>query len=54
LVKLEEPPAQDEDEDIDVVLMSPQQVEQAIIQGDITDAKTISGFFLAQAFLQKA
>lgn len=51
LEKLETPPAQDDDEDIEVVLMTPQELEQAILQGDPVDAKSISSFMLARPFL---
>lgn len=52
LEKLETPPEQDEDEDIEVVFMSPQQLETAIRQGELIDAKTIASFYLALPFLQ--
>lgn len=51
LEKLENPPAQDEDEDIEAVLMTPQELEQAILRGDPIDAKSICSFFLARPFL---
>ncbi len=51
LQKLETQPAQDEDEDIEVVLMTPQELEEAILEGDSVDAKSISSFFLAKRFL---
>lgn len=51
LEKLESPPAQDEDEDIEVVLMTPQELEQAILKGEAIDAKSISSFMLARPFL---
>ncbi|MDY7024169.1 MAG: NUDIX hydrolase [Cyanobacteriota bacterium] len=52
LEKLEKPPAQDEDEDIDVVLMTPQELEQAILEGEPVDSKTISSLLLAKPFLK--
>jgi ADP-ribose pyrophosphatase len=52
LEKLETPPAQDEDEDIEIVLMTPQELEQAILAGEPVDAKSISSFFLARSHLQ--
>jgi len=52
LEKLSMPPQQDEDEDIKVVLMSPEELTQAILAGDPVDAKSISSFFLAQSFLR--
>jgi ADP-ribose pyrophosphatase len=51
LEKLEQPPAQDEDEDIDVVLMTQQELEQEILKGERVDAKTITAFYLAKPFL---
>jgi ADP-ribose pyrophosphatase len=47
---LAKPPAQDEDEDIEVVLMSPQQFEAAVHRGDPIDAKTITSYFLARPY----
>jgi ADP-ribose pyrophosphatase len=51
LEKLELPLEQDEDEDIEVVLMTPAEVEQAIYSGDMTDGKSIASFMLAKPFL---
>jgi ADP-ribose pyrophosphatase len=51
LEKLETPPAGDEDEDIQIVLMTPQEFEQAILDGEPIDAKTMSSFLLARPFL---
>jgi len=48
---LDLPPAQDADEDIETVLMTPQALEQAILNGDAVDAKSICAFFMARAFL---
>lgn len=48
---VENPPAQDEDEDIETVLMTPQEVEAAIYAGDIADSKSISSFLLARSLL---
>lgn len=48
---LETPPEQDEDEDIETVLMTPEELEQAILQGVAIDAKSICSFFLARPFL---
>ncbi|AFY62154.1 NUDIX hydrolase [Synechococcus sp. PCC 6312] len=48
LEKLTTPPPQDEDEDIEVVLMSPEALEDAIYAGEIADAKTISAYFLTR------
>lgn len=51
LEKLEQPPEQDEDEDIEVVLMTPEELERAILAGEPVDAKSISSFFLARPLL---
>jgi ADP-ribose pyrophosphatase len=51
LEKLETPPKQDEDEDIETVLLTPEELETAILQGEPIDAKSITSFFLARPFL---
>ncbi|MEN8446320.1 MAG: NUDIX hydrolase [Cyanobacteria bacterium J06555_13] len=51
LEKLTEPLALDEDEDIEVVLMSAEDLEKAILQGTPVDAKTIAAFYMARAYL---
>ncbi len=51
LEKLDAPPHQDEDEDIETVLMSPAEFEQAILAGEPIDAKSIASFTLARPFL---
>ena len=51
LTKLETPPSQDEDEDMETVLMTPQELEAAILSGEPIDAKSICSFFLARPFL---
>lgn len=48
---LEKPPEQDDDEDMEVVLFTPQELESAILAGEPVDAKSISSFFLARQFL---
>ncbi|MEO1179668.1 MAG: NUDIX hydrolase [Cyanobacteria bacterium J06636_28] len=53
LEHLETPPEQDDDEDIAVVLMTPEDFEKAVIDGDGVDAKSIAGYFLAKPFLNK-
>jgi ADP-ribose pyrophosphatase len=53
LEKLEKPPAQDDDEDIEVVLFSPEELERAILAGEAIDAKSIASFFLARPFLKR-
>jgi ADP-ribose pyrophosphatase len=45
LEKLPNPPAQDEDEDIEVVLMEFKEFEKAIAQGEMVDAKSIASYF---------
>ncbi|MBD1894498.1 NUDIX hydrolase [Coleofasciculus sp. FACHB-712] len=52
LERLEIPPSQDVDEDIETILMTPQELEQVILAGEPVDAKSISSFFLARPFLQ--
>jgi ADP-ribose pyrophosphatase len=51
LEKLETPPDQDEDEDMETLLMTPEQLEQAILAGEPVDAKSICSFFLARPYL---
>ncbi|MFN6517731.1 MAG: NUDIX hydrolase [Nostoc sp. CreGUA01] len=51
LEKLETPPAQDGDEDIETVFLTPEELEKAILHGEPVDAKSISSFFLARPFL---
>ncbi|NJN63230.1 MAG: NUDIX hydrolase, partial [Coleofasciculaceae cyanobacterium RL_1_1] len=51
LTKLETPPDQDNDEDIEVVLMTPTELETAILAGEPVDAKSISSFLLAKPHL---
>lgn len=48
-----EAPSQEEDEDMENVLMTPQELEDAILAGEPVDAKSISSFFLARPFLKK-
>lgn len=50
LTKLDNPPAQDADEDIEVLLFTPEEFEAAIKRGDRIDAKTIASFYLAKPF----
>ncbi|NEQ68809.1 MAG: NUDIX hydrolase, partial [Symploca sp. SIO2D2] len=49
--KLEIPPQQDEDEDIEVVLMTVPELEEAILSGEPIDAKSICSLILARPFL---
>ena len=51
LEKLEKPPEQDIDEDIETVFLTPAELEEAILSGEAIDAKSISSFFLARPFL---
>ena len=51
---LDQPPKQDADEDMETVLLSPQELEQAILDGEPVDAKSISSFLLARPFLKSA
>ena len=51
LEKLEIPREQDEDEDIEVLLMSPGQVAEAIASGELTDAKTIAAYAMVRSLL---
>ena len=53
LEKLAAPPQQDEDEDIEVVLMSEEELEQAILSGEPIDGKSIACFYMAKAYLRK-
>ncbi|NJR48974.1 MAG: NUDIX hydrolase [Leptolyngbyaceae cyanobacterium CSU_1_3] len=48
---LENPPERDEDEDIETVLMTLEEVEKAIYEGLLLDAKSIASFMLARQFL---
>jgi len=47
LEKLDNPPAGDEDEQIETVLMRPAELHQAILDQEPVDAKSIAAFFLA-------
>jgi ADP-ribose pyrophosphatase len=51
LTPLDNPPDGDEDEDIEVVLLTPAELEAAILRGEGVDAKTVTGFFLARPHL---
>jgi ADP-ribose pyrophosphatase len=51
---VENPPEQDEDEDIETILMTVPEVEAAIYAGDIADSKSISSFMLARSLLVDA
>ncbi|HLO86770.1 MAG TPA: NUDIX hydrolase [Nostocaceae cyanobacterium] len=51
LEKLEIPPKKDEDEDIETVLFTPEELEKAIAAGEPVDAKSITSYYLARPFL---
>jgi len=51
LEQLDAPPAQDVDEDMETVLITPAELESAILAGEPVDAKTISSYFLARPHL---
>ncbi|MEA5554262.1 NUDIX hydrolase [Anabaena cylindrica UHCC 0172] len=51
LEKLETPPPPEEDEDIEIVFFTPEELEMAIREGQPVDAKSIASFFLARSFL---
>lgn len=51
LEPLEHPPAQDDDEDIEIVLMTPDELDKAILVGEPVDAKSICSFYLAKPLL---
>lgn len=52
LQPLEKPPQQDEDEDMETVFMTPEELEKAIISGEPVDAKSVTSFFMARPFLE--
>jgi ADP-ribose pyrophosphatase len=52
LEKLAIPPQQDEDEDIEVLLMSEEELEAAILAGEPIDGKSIASFYMARAYLR--
>lgn len=52
LEKLETQPEQDADEDMETILMTPQEFEKAVLMGEPIDAKSICSFFLARPFLE--
>ena len=53
LEKLAKPPQQDEDEDIEVVLMTESELEAAILSGEPIDGKSIACFYMARAYLNQ-
>jgi ADP-ribose pyrophosphatase len=52
LEKLDTPPAQDDDEDIEIVLMTPAEFEAAVLDGEPIDAKSVTSYFLARPHLK--
>lgn len=48
---LDKRPEQDIDEDMETILMTPKELEEAIWDGQPVDAKSISSFLLARPFL---
>ena len=52
LEKLERPPAQDEDEDIEVRLMTPQELEAELRSGTVVDSRIITAYWMAQPYLK--
>lgn len=51
LEAIENPPEGDEDEDIEVVHMTPDAFEQAVYQCEGVDAKSIASYFMAKPYL---
>jgi len=49
---LEKPPEQDEDEDLETVFLTPEELESAILSGEPVDAKSVTSFFMARPFLK--
>jgi ADP-ribose pyrophosphatase len=54
LERLDAPPNPDADEDIETILMTPADFEQAIQSGEAIDAKTMSSYLLARPFLNQS
>lgn len=54
LERLATPPAMDEDEDIEVVLMTPEALEEAIHRGEPVDAKSIACLAIARPYLTRS
>lgn len=50
---IKSPPEADLDEDIEVVSLTPAQLEQSIFSGEAIDAKSIASFYLAKPYLDK-
>lgn len=52
LQPLEKPPEQDEDEDMETIFLTPEELEKAILSGEPVDAKSVTSFFMARPFLK--
>lgn len=52
LQPLEKPPEQDDDEDMETVFLTPEELEKAILSGEPVDAKSVTSFFMARPFLK--
>ena len=52
LQPLEKPPEQDDDEDMETVFLTPEELETAILSGEPVDAKSVTSFFMARPFLK--
>ncbi|MFB2935804.1 NUDIX hydrolase [Aerosakkonemataceae cyanobacterium BLCC-F154] len=52
LQPLEKPPEQDDDEDMETVFFTPEELENAIFSGEPVDAKSVTSFFMARPFLK--
>lgn len=52
LQPLEKPPEQDDDEDMETVFITPEELEKAILSGEPVDAKSVTSFFMARPFLK--
>jgi len=50
---LDHPPQMDEDEDMEVVILAISELEQAILDGEPVDGKSIASFMLLRPFLQQ-
>lgn len=51
LERLEAPPAQDEDEDIEVLQMTPAELEAVLRSGQAIDSRIVTAYWLAKPFL---
>lgn len=52
LQPLEKPPEQDDDEDMETVFLTPEELEKAILSDEPVDAKSVTSFFMARPFLK--